>query len=157
MEPVIRNEPGPVPESLIVRDHYTGQERDLWNPEERAHREQAHKKAEARKRRQRERERRQALREQGGKERSRRLDEDKALFFESLDRSLKRMVVVPDDSALRRPEELTDQEILGLQRRAYKWKREAELLRQLLYTQYVCSHAGHGQPPSFSPPAPASK
>lgn len=66
-----------------------------------------------------------------------RLDEDKAVFSEALERSLAHLVTPVDESSLRRPEELTDAEILGLQKRAYRWKRENRLLKELLYTQYV--------------------
>ncbi len=48
-------------------------------------------------------ERRAQLREQGNPEHARRLDEDKTLFMEALERSLARMVTLPDESALRRP------------------------------------------------------
>ncbi len=90
-------------------------------------------------------ERRAALREQGNPEHAKRLDEDKTLFIEALERSLARLVTTPDEGALRRPgvcvcvcvyvcvcvrvcwvlliahacsssEELTDREIMRLQR-----------------------------------------
>lgn len=159
LEPVVLdNRPGAPPDPLVVKDARTGKERDLWDPEK-ANRVKTRERSEARLQRRKARERRAELRADGNVERARRLDEDKTLFFESLERSLKRMVVLPDESAMRRPEELSDKEIFGLQKRAYKWKRENQLLRELLYTQYVCSHNrdASGPPASaFPPPQPGS-
>lgn len=138
-ELVVPNRPGPVPEPMVVVDPHTGKERDLWDPEK-ANRVKSRQRSERRFKRQQDRERRAQLRAEGSLERNRRLDEDKTLFMESLERSFKRMVDAPDDSALRRPEELSDREIMRLQRRAYQWKRENKLLKEMLYTQYVCSH-----------------
>ncbi len=99
-------------------------------------------RSEAREKRQRDKERRAQAREKGSNGRNHRLDEDKKLFMEALEQSMKQLVVEADESALRRPEELTDREIMGLQKRAYGWKRQNKLLKELLYTQYVVSQKG---------------
>ncbi len=100
-------------------------------------------KTEGRERRQRDKERRAQAREKAAQGRNHRLDEDKRLFLEAIEQSMKQLVTVPDESTLRQPEELTDREIMGLQKRAYKWKRENKLLKELLYTQYVISQKKH--------------
>jgi len=118
---------------LVVVDKF-GNERDGWEVFGEG---AARDRSEARLKRQRDKEARQRARDKAKEGRNVRLDEDKGLFLESLERSMKQLVPEVDESSLRRPEELTDAEILGLQKRAYRWKRENRLLRELLYTQYV--------------------
>lgn len=138
MEQVIVNKPGEIPDRQIIKDR-KGNERDAWDAEKGAN-VKRRERDEARLRRQREKEKRAQQRAQGSRDRNRRLDEDKKLFLVALEKSLERLVVVPDESALRRPEELTDREVLKLQKRAYRWKRENRLLKEMLYTQYVVSN-----------------
>ncbi len=123
----------PVAEPLLVVDK-RGNVRDGWEVFGQA---EARDRSDARLKKQRDKEARQRARDHAKEGRNVRLDEDKSLFLESLERSMKHMVATPDESVLRRPEELTDAEILGLQKRAYRWKRENRLLKELLYTQYV--------------------